>query len=132
MKYLVLSIFSQYTVGMLWYGLLFKDIWIAATGISPPEIESLMKGTVVHLWPILFAITNTIFLEMIYRNTATRGMDGAMRWAFLLWLMTIFPASLHHHAYQGRMLLAAVDGFKDLFCCLIAGVVVGLNNKKAF
>ena len=132
MKYLVLSIFTQFTIGIVWYGLWFKQYWIKSTQISPTEIHQIGNGTIVHLWPILSAITNTIFLEIVFKNTSTRGISGAMRWALLLWLMIILPTSLHHHAYQGKYTLWIIDAGKDLVCLLAAGLFVGINNKKAF
>ena len=112
--------------------MIFKDEWIKATGKPVTEIEEISRQTIVHVWPILVALTNTIFLEMVFRNTSTRGVEGAMRWGFLLWLMVLFPTSLHHNTYQGRVLLTFIDGGKDLLCCLAAAAFVGLNNKKNF
>jgi hypothetical protein len=131
MKYLVFSVIFQFIAGFVWYGILFKEEWIQSTGVSEAEISNLANQNFIHLSPMLFGVLNTIFVQLVYKNTKTEGIGAAMRWGALLWLFVLFPSSLHHHAYQGRLMLCFIDSAKDFFCLLIAGLFVGLANNKA-
>ena len=120
----LVSAVVAFLLGWLWYGLLFKNAWVAAAGHTPEQLEAMRKkgmaASMVGTFVANFVICAAFSILVAYLNLHV-PMQGA-RLGVLLWIGFAATVSLVHNLYS----TTKFSGFViDASYYLVFFVVVG-------
>jgi hypothetical protein len=120
---------SSMVWGYLWYGPLFGNAWMKATGKTRKEIESASKDKM----PIQYGLTLVssfvmawVLSELINRTGET-SLAGGLMLAFLTWVGFSAPTLLVHSLFEDRpWSLYVINASYHLAVMLTMGVILVL------
>lgn len=131
---IIVNVLLQFLIGSVYYGYLYREQWLAAANLkSPEQVMEILKGfEYVYSFPLIFSLTQTLFLNAIMQKTGETSILSGLKWGILTWLFLLAPCVLHHDAFRGQITLGFIDTVKDLGCCLCTGVILAVfSGKKA-
>lgn len=120
--------FASFMLGWVWYGMAFKDQWMAARGLKPEECKDqempmglmaltfaalalmalMLAGVMGHLGPTGFTVKNGI-------------LSGA-----LMWLGFVITTMVVNNGYGGaKRALTIIDGGHWLAVLALQGAILG-------
>jgi len=110
-------------VGYVWYGVVFKDAWIAAGGATH---MSLSQGAAYGLGVANTVIVN-IGLAWLLARLGRTGLMASVGGALAAWLFFDFTTMALDFLYEGQSAaLVQINMGLQLVSYLLAGVVFGL------
>ena len=122
---------SSMVVGFLWYGLIFKDRWMALMGITPDSMKS-MKMTANQAYAIQFVaslLMACVLSKVLFFNLYL-SLDGAMLGAsvgFWAWLGFVVPVTLGIVLWEGKpWKLWLINASHYLVTLVVMGVILSL------
>ncbi len=86
-----------YLVGFAWYEFLFKDAWMAASGITAADAEGLTP--VYMAGGFLITVMQVIGIGLVLKWKGVADPVGAIKAALVLWLFFALPFTLYPYLY---------------------------------
>ena len=123
----------QFFVGWLWYGMIFMNQWIEATGISPDAGQSMSGGQMAVMYVgslVSFLMTYYIMAHFVSYTKSTTAKQG-MQTGFWLWLgfvATVLSVNVIYTMKPFSLLL--IDGGYWLVSMLAGGALLAIWRKK--
>lgn len=123
---LFISAVAAFIIGFIWYGFLFKKLWVEGHAFSEAKAAALQKtfpiaGAVSFVGYLVTAYILCLLLS--YMNIT--DVQNALRVTFLLWLG--FPAviGLMNAMYSGQSLIVyAIDTSYQLVYMLVTAIIL--------
>lgn len=119
---------AMYLIGFLFYGVVFADAWVAATGWTEAELQSGMsKMPIGFVIPILLAIG----LSLVIRWRSKTGWMAGADTGFWIAAFFLFPLQLYAYVYApaGGETLLGIDTLHQFATATIGGAIIGFFNK---
>ena len=84
----ILATVIFYMIGFLWYGFLFEDVWLAASGLSASEVEAMAsaKGPMILVWGLLITLAQALGLLWILNHAGAKRLSTCLSTYCLLGL----------------------------------------------
>jgi hypothetical protein len=123
----------QFFVGWLWYGMIFMNPWIEATGISPDAGQSMSGGQLGIMYGgslVSFFITYYVMAHFVSYTKSTTAKQG-MQTGFWLWLgfvATVLSVNVIYTMKPFSLLL--IDSGYWLVSMLAGGALLAAWRKK--
>ncbi|WP_373756751.1 DUF1761 domain-containing protein [Streptococcus ferus] len=118
----VLAGIVSFIIGGLWYGLIFRQAWLKAVGLSPSQIEAAGNGQKEMFATALIEIV-TACLTIVFLNALTINPISS---AAIIGLLSVLSA-LKNYLFERRPinLILINEGYKWI-CFLVAGIFASL------
>jgi Protein of unknown function (DUF1761) len=114
-------------VGYLWYGVVFKDAWIAAGGANH---MSLSQGAAYGLGVINTLIV-VIGLGWLFGRLGLAGLPACLGVALLAWFFFDFTTMALDFLYQGQSaVLVGINMGLQVVSYALAGAILGLMPAR--
>ncbi|MDW8743392.1 DUF1761 domain-containing protein [Streptococcus suis] len=111
-----------FAIGGLWYGLIFRDAWIKASGISMEQIEaSRAEGNKGQKEMMLSAIIEVIFAVLLMIYIQTLGVSP-LHAAGGMGIFAIISSIKNYLFEQRPIQLILINETYKLVCYLVVGV----------
>jgi hypothetical protein len=118
---LVVSLVVGQVIGFLWYGTLFAQAWMKATGVTEAAGQEWKMGL-----GILNMVVVLLGLDWLIRRVGTTGFVGGAKTALtacVLFALTVL--SLNYIYANGAPALLWIDGGYQLLTYAIGGALLG-------
>lgn len=123
----------QFFVGWLWYGMLFMNPWIEATGVPMDAAQSMSGGQMAMMYVgslVAFLVVYYIMAHFVSYTKSTTAKQG-MQTAFWLWLGFVATTILVNIIYTMKPFsLWLIDGGYWLVSMLAGGALLAVWRKK--
>lgn len=121
---ILVAAIAVYFVGFLFYGLIFAEVWVAATGWTEQELQSGMsKMPIGFIIPFMIAIG--VSLAVKWRNKP--GWWGGAETGLLMGFFLMSAVVLYGYVYSpaGGETILAIDALHQLATAGVAGAILG-------
>lgn len=129
----IVAALIQFFVGWLWYGMLFMNPWVEATGVSMDAAQSMSGGQMAVMYLgsfVSFLVVYYVMAHFISYTKSTTAKQG-IQTGFWLWLgfatTTIFVNVLYT---MKPLSLWLIDGGYWLVCMQAGGALLASWRKK--
>lgn len=123
----------QFVVGWLWYGVMFQQLWINATGVTMEMAQDMSGGQIAMTYLGSFVAFFIVYYVMAHFSSyarATTAKQGAQT-GFWSWLGFVATSILVNVLYTMKPFsLWLIDGGYWLVSMLIGGVLLAVWKKK--
>ncbi len=123
----------QFFVGWLWYGMLFMNPWVEATGVPMDAAQSMSGGQMAMMYVgslVAFLVVYYIMAHFVSYTKSTTAKQG-MQTGFWLWLGFVATTILVNIIYTMKPFsLWLIDGGYWLVSMLAGGALLALWRKK--
>jgi len=117
---ILLATFLFFLLGYLWYGFLFKDLWMTLSdvGDEDPALLNLLFGVLISLGQVLG-------LAFILNHARPSMLSSSVKICAVIALLISLPVAAYHTNYIGTpvKLLGLDVAYMFLGYCLIGGVL---------
>jgi len=102
----IVATLAFYMVGFAWYGFIFEELWLAASGMTAAEIESMAQaqGAMMFVWGILITLAQALGLLWVLNLAGAKRLPKCLEIAFWLFLMIAAPLLTYACLYGGYSL----------------------------
>ena len=102
----ILATIAFYMIGFVWYGFLFQDVWLAASGMTLAETEALAaaQGPMMFVWGLLITLAQALGLLWVINLAGAKRLVKCLEIAFWLFLMIGAPLLAYTCIYDGYSL----------------------------
>lgn len=102
----ILATVVFYFIGWAWYGFLFQDIWLTASGMTLAETEAMAKaqGAMMFVWGFLITLAQALGLLWIINLAGAKRLTKCLSIAFWAFLMIAAPLLAYACLYGGYSL----------------------------
>jgi len=127
-----LSAVVSFAIGVVWYGVIFRDMWVRAQGFSDETIKSMQSGQIGSAMPMIVsfvgALVTASVMSMILKSLHIVEISEALSTAFFLWLAFPGAIGLMNTLYGMRSITGfIIDASYDLVYILsMAAIIVWL------
>ena len=124
-----LSAVLSFAIGVVWYGVVFRDMWVRAQGFSDETIKNMESASSVPMIvSFVGALVTATVMSMIIKSLHIVDLSEALSTAFLLWLAFPGAIGLMNTLYGMRSLTGfVIDATYDLVYILaMAAIIVWL------
>lgn len=99
----LLATLAFYLIGFAFYGFIFQDIWLAASGMTLAETEAMAEaqGAMMFVWGILITIAQALGLLWVINLAGAKRLPKCLSIAFWLFLMIAAPLLAYACLYGG-------------------------------
>ena len=123
----------QFFVGWLWYGMLFMNPWIEATGVPMDAAQSMSGGQMAMMYVgslVAFLVVYYIMAHFVSYTKSTTVKQG-LQTGFWLWLGFVATTILVNIIYTMKPFsLWLIDGGYWLVSMLAGGALLAVWRKK--
>ncbi len=121
----VLATLAFWILGYVWYGVLFMDAWMAASGVTADQaggFDVYMAGG------ILTTLLQVIGLAFVLKWRNVSGIGDAVKTALTLWLLFAFPFVMYAYLYLPAHdpTLLMIDGSHLLVGWLVSAIILAV------
>ena len=90
-----------YLIGFTVYGILFQDIWLAASGMTQAQTEALAQaqGPMMFVWGLLLTIAQALGLLWVLNLAGATRLGSCLSCAFWLFVMIAGPLLAYNCLY---------------------------------
>jgi len=125
-----------YLLGYLWYGVLFSDAWMAATGMSEADATAIAEKLGVMMWVggILITFLQVLGLAYILNQSSASVLGTCAKICAIVAVLIALPIIMYGHLYEGYPLNGVgVDFGHMLVGYVLVGIVLSFfRGKDAF
>ena len=89
----LLATIAFYMVGFVWYGFLFQDLWLAASGMTEEQTMVIAenKGAMMFVWGLLRTLAQALGLLWVLNLAGAKRLAASLKIAFWLFVMIAAP-----------------------------------------
>lgn len=112
-------------VGALWYGVLFRDVWLKTIGMNPEEVQRQTPGGEM-IFGIIASVISVVALALILTGFEDPSLIDGIALGALTGIGFVTAATFMNGAYeQKKPLLSVLFGAYYTVGLMIAGAIVG-------
>jgi hypothetical protein len=128
----LVSIVLMHALGFLWYGLLFKEPWMAYVGITMENMDQNQPSPAIWILNLI-AITAPIYvLAWLYTKlSVTEGIQGAILALVITFCVQLLPVMNANMFARAPFGLAWITAGYMVVGLTISGFILGAWTKKA-
>ncbi|MEE2691163.1 MAG: DUF1761 domain-containing protein [Pseudomonadota bacterium] len=89
-----------FIVGFLWYGVLFEQAWLAASGITKEMVEAGDNSPVWMIGGFVITVMQVIGLALVLKWKGAASLGAAAKTALILWFLIALPFSCYGYFYS--------------------------------
>lgn len=124
-----------YFLGFLWYGFLFSDAWLAATGLSEAQATAIAEalGPMMFVWGILITLAQVLGLTFILNQAGASVLGTCVKICAIVALLIALPLMAYASVYEGRSIHGFYIDLGHVFVgyCLAGAVLSFFRCKDA-
>jgi Sec-independent protein secretion pathway component TatC len=124
-----------YMLGFLWYGFIFTDAWLAATGMSAEEAKAIgdAHGPMMFVWGILITLLQVLGLTYILNHSGASVLATCVKICAIVALLIALPIMAYASLYEGRSINGLFLDLGHIFVgyCLVGAVISFFRGKDA-
>lgn len=111
-----------YLIGFMWYGFLFQDVWLAASGMTLEQTEAMAEaqGAMMFVWGLLITLAQALGLLWIINLAGAKRLPKCMSIAFWLFVMIAAPLLAYACLYGGYSLTGVLVDYGHLLIGYLA------------
>ena len=89
----LLATIAFYMVGFVWYGFLFQDLWLAASGMTEEQTMVIAenKGAMMFVWGLLLTLAQALGLLWVLNLAGAKRLAASLKITFWLFVMIAAP-----------------------------------------
>ena len=89
----ILATLAFYMIGFAWYGFLFSDLWLAASGMTEAQTNAMAeaKGAMMFVWGLLITLAQALGLLWIINIAGAKRAAACLKISFWLFIMIAAP-----------------------------------------
>ena len=89
----LLATLAFYMVGFVWYGFLFQDLWLAASGMTEEQTMVIAenKGAMMFVWGLLLTLAQALGLLWVLNLAGAKRLAASLKITFWLFVMIAAP-----------------------------------------
>ena len=89
----LLATLAFYMVGFVWYGFLFQDLWLAASGMTEEQTMVIAENKVamMFVWGLLLTLAQALGLLWVLNLAGAKRLAASLKTAFWLFVMIAAP-----------------------------------------
>ena len=89
----LLATIAFYMVGFVWYGFLFQDLWLAASGMTEEQTMAIAenKGAMMFVWGIILTLAQALGLLWVLNLAGAKRLAASLKITFWLFVMIAAP-----------------------------------------
>jgi len=121
---------AYFMLGAVWYSFLFKGAWIKASGVNMNDPNAKSGVAQTMLASLVLMIIASIGLGLLITRIDTFGWMSGCKIGLITGVCFSATATSISYLYEKRpMSLHLINGFYNIFGCVIAGIIIGLWPK---
>lgn len=122
-----------YMIGFAWYGFLFQDVWLAASGMTLEQTEAMAaaQGPMMFVWGLLLTIAQALGLLWIINLAGAKRLPKCLSIAFWLFLMIAAPLMAYACLYGGYSLQGILVDYSHILLAylVMAAIYAAFRGK---
>jgi small-conductance mechanosensitive channel len=129
----LLAAAASFMLGWVWYGVLFKDQWMAALGKTPEECkdQSMPMTQMVITFIALLVMALMLAGVLGHLGAAKMTLGNGIITGVACWLGFVITTMAVNHGFQGvKRSLTWIDGGHWLAVLAIQGAILGLMGAS--
>lgn len=125
-----ISILLQFALGFIWYGPLFGDAWMVATGLDTAIIEADPAGSEEWITNIVSAIISMYVLALLFTRLRVESLVSGLWYGFLIGFSFVILSTMTSNMF-GKMPynLAWITAGNTTAGLMLGGAVLGAWRK---
>ena len=121
---------AYFLVGGLWYSLLFKKAWIKASGVNMNDPNAKKGVGGIFFTSFILMIIACIGLAFFITRINNWGWMTGLKIGLIAGVCFCATAVSNSYLYEKRpMSLHLINGFYNIFGCVIAGIIIAVWPK---
>ena len=121
---------AYFILGAIWYSFLFKNAWIKATGVNmnDPNAKSGVAATMIS--SLVLMIIASIGLGILITRIGSAGWMTGCKVGLIVGACFSATGISISYLYEKRpTALHLINGFYNIFGCIIAGIIIAVWHK---
>lgn len=131
----ILATVAFYMIGFAWYGFIFQDVWLAASGMTAAETEAMAEaqGAMMFVWGLLITLAQALGLLWVINLAGAKRLPKCLEIAFWLFLMIAAPLLTYACLYGGYSLKGILVDFGHILIgyLVMAAIYAMFRGKDA-
>jgi len=127
--------FIFYLIGFAWYGYLFKDIWLTASGMTETQTNAMAeaKGAMMFVWGILITLAQALGLLWVINLAGAKRLPDCLKIAFWLFITLAAPLLTYACLYGNYSLTGIMVDFGHILLAylVMAAIYAAFRLKDA-
>ncbi len=124
-----------YMIGFAWYGFIFQDVWLAASGMTLAETEAMAeaKGPMMFVWGLLITVAQALGILWVINLAGAKRLPKCLSIAFWLFVMIAAPLMAYNCLYGGYSLHGILVDYSHILIGWLAmgGIYAAFRGKDA-
>ena len=124
-----------YMIGFAWYGFLFQDIWLAASGMTLEQTQAMAEaqGAMMFVWGLFITLAQALGVLWAINLAGAKRLPACLKTAFWLFLMIAAPSMAYACLYGGYSLQGYLVDFSHLLVgyLAMAAIYAAFRGKDA-
>jgi Protein of unknown function (DUF1761) len=121
---------AYFLLGALWYSLLFQKSWIKASNVNMNDPNAKKGVAGIMLTSFLTIVITTIGLAMFIARIGSGGWMTGCKVGLIAGVCFCFMAISNSYVFEKRpAALHFINGFYNIFGCVIAGIIISIWPK---
>ena len=116
-------------VGVLWYGFLFQETYLAAVGMSAEEVEA-ASTPMMMAWGLLITIAQALGLLWLIDKTSAQGLSACLYTTFWLFIMIAAPLMAYGCVYNGYSLSGILVDYSHILLGYLAMAAIYARFRR--
>ena len=126
---------ALYLLGFLWYGFLFTDAWLTATGMTEAEATAIGEalGPMMFIWGILISLAQVLGLAYILNQSGASLLGTCVKICAIVAILIALPLLAYASLYEGRSINGLFLDLGHIFLgyCVVGAVISFFRGKDA-
>ena len=131
----LLATIAFYLIGFAFYGFIFADIWLAASGMTSEQIEALAQsqGAMMFVWGLLITLAQALGVLWVINLAGASRLGACLKVTFWLFAMIAAPLLAYACLYGGYSLAGILVDYGHILFgyAAMAAVYAGFRRKLA-
>ncbi len=125
----LLAALGIYVIGILWFGILFQELWITSNGYTLEKLEANFSPVLVYGGGVLIPLILAFAIGWLLKVTGTKGLQASLLFGLKLGLFIVGPLMAYGYVYNETPSLTA---FLLDFSHSLVGFIVGAGILSYF
>jgi len=132
---IVIATIAFYMVGFLWYGFLFNEAWMAATGMTEASATAHAEklGPMMYIGGLLITFMQVVGLSYILNQSSASLLGTCVKICAIIAVLIALPLMAYANLYEGRATNGLYIDFSHILVayCVVGAVLSFFRGKDA-
>ena len=122
-----------YLLGFLIYGILFQEMWLAASGMTEAEAKAIgeARGAMMYVWGILITLLQVLGIAYVLQQSSASVLATCAKIGAILAILIALPLMGYGWLYEGKSANGLMLDFGHILVgYALVGVVLSLFRGK--